>query len=153
MNIQQIADEINVDVANLNRITGSETIGYAYPGGFLTDLMYDGAKNHSTIKYARGITSTYNFGLPTDWYNWQPTCSFLDDRAVSLANQFIGTFTMTDTLLYIWGHSFECDLHENGWARLENLLSTIYNGRGAGITRATNGEVYNYITQNRYFAG
>ena len=147
MDIQQIADEINVDVANLERITGNKVIGYAYPGGFLTSLMYDGAKNHSSVKYARGITSTYSFGAPSDWYEWTPTCHFLDSQAPTLANQFMHTFPMTDQLFYVWGHSFECDLKTNAWASLESLLQQI--SGDSNVRYYTNGQVYEYYT-NRY---
>ena len=143
MDIQQISDEINLDVANLERITNKEVIGYAYPGGFLTDLMYDGAKNHSTVKYARSVTSTNSFDVPTDWYEWNPTCCFIEDQAPALVNRFLNTSSEKDEILYIWGHSFQCDLHENGWSVFENLLEQL-SGK-ADVEYATNGEIYNYF--------
>lgn len=103
------------------------------------------------IAYARVVEPNRNspFGLPRDWYNWQPSAHHNDSFVFNLIDQFVtfdsnaATVTRREPkLLYIWGHSFEFDT-ANNWERMEEICQKISNKSDTWY--ATNIEICDYI--------
>ena len=105
------------------------------------------------VKYIRPVYTTGDFDLPTDWYDWRPTChhdganNYLD-AFLALPNE--GVENVEDLkLFYIWGHTYEFDEDrepENAgkmrWDGVEVLCQKLGE---ADIWSATNLEIYNYV--------
>lgn len=115
--------EYERDALKIKRLTGNYPVGMAYPGGDteFTEKSKENLKKYTTIKYARGTTSTYGFDFPDDYLEWQPTCSILDDRLFELAEEFLKD-DGEDKLFYVWGHGYELDAFEK-YEALEKLIT------------------------------
>lgn len=101
------------------------------------------------VAYARTTNSTYGFGIPTDWLEFNPTCHHTDKELLPLADKFFGGSPLKEFkhrepwLFCVWGHAYEFD-DDNNWDIIEGL------GRRAAessseIWLATNIEIYDYI--------
>ncbi len=138
-----ITYEIFKDREGLEKIFGRIVNGMAYPyyraGGEKTDH----AMRACGINYGRVTPASYNFKLPSDWYNWNPTCHHKDPRLMELAEKFLEAEVQQYSLLfYVWGHSFEFDA-QNNWEIMERFAPYI-SGK-EDVWYATNGEIYNYL--------
>ena len=124
----EILYQIEKDQENLSRIVGYDVVGMAYPGGGERNnnqYVADFIKKNTNIKYARTITSTYNFDIQDDLYRFKPTISHNQiDKMFELAEEFIALKTDTPKLFYIWGHSYEFDSF-NSWERMEEFCRLI----------------------------
>ncbi len=114
--------EIERDALKIKRMTGNYPVGMAYAGGDteFTEASEENIRKYTTIKYARGTTSTYNFDFPADYLEWEPTCSVLDDRLFELAEEFLND-DGENKLFYVWGHGYELDAFEK-YETLEKLI-------------------------------
>lgn len=118
--------------------------GHAYPYGFF-DGHVKNALRVSGIKYARTTESTHSFSLPSDFYEWNPTCHHGDPMLMKLAEEFCNKTWIFDQplLFYLWGHSYEFDQFEN-WEIIEELLDYI-SGFKDQIWFASNIEIMEYM--------
>lgn len=99
------------------------------------------------VAYARTTKSTFEFALPQDFLEWNPTCHHTDGQLEKLADKFFksspdGEFKHREPwLFFVWGHSYEFD-DDNNWQVIENL------GKRAAecgdIWHATNIQIYEY---------
>lgn len=99
-------------------------------------------------KYIRPVTTTGDFSLPTDWYDWSPTCHH--DEAAGFVERFLNAPDDELMLFSIWGHSFELDSPasgELGWKEMETLLNK-FKGRD-DVWSATNMEIHDYVEAAR----
>lgn len=120
-------------------------MAYAY-NGFNADIKRVLAD--LGVAYARTTKSTFEFALPQDFLEWNPTCHHTDGQLEKLADKFFksspdGEFKHREPwLFFVWGHSYEFD-DDNNWQVIENL------GKRAAecddIWHATNIRVYEYI--------
>ncbi len=137
-----IAEEILEDRKALERITGKVIRGHAYPNGRYNE---DIKKMFSSlgVAYARTITSTGEFELPTDLMEWNPTCHHNDPELMEKA-KFFADFAKKQylKLMYVWGHSYEFDLNDN-WNVIEEFCE--YMGGREDIWYATNMEIAEYM--------
>ena len=115
--------EFERDALKIKKLTGTYPVGMAYPGGDteFTEESKENLKKYTTIKYARGTTSTYGFDFPEDYMEWEPTCSVLDDRLFELAEEFLKD-DGENKLFYVWGHGYELDAFEK-YEALEKLIA------------------------------
>ena len=103
------------------------------------DRVADIVKNHTSIKYARTTTSTFNFKLQDNLYIFNPTVHHDDyDNLFKLGKEFISMKPDTPKLFYIWGHCFEFDIL-NDWDKFEDFLKLISGKKD--IFYGTNNEV------------
>ncbi|MBR0366347.1 MAG: polysaccharide deacetylase family protein [Clostridia bacterium] len=128
---KDIIHQVERDRLNLSDIAGYEVFAMAYPGGGVNndDRVADVIKNHTGVKFARTTTSTYSFDERTNLYRFDPTVYQHGDgikKTREIAERFFNTDTDKPQLLYIWGHSYELDIH-NDWAEMEELLKFISN--------------------------
>ena len=114
----------------------------AYPcgGENNNEFVAETIEENTGIKLARTIKSSYSFDLQDNLLRFNPTIHFKDARALELAKQFIELETDKPQLFYIWGHTYEFDAIEDGWARFEELCRLI-SGK-EDIFYGTNGEVF-----------
>lgn len=138
----------------LEAATGKIIRGMAYP------YRYDGSKasydalRTAGIAYARVTPPTFDFKLPTDWYDWHPTCHHRVDRLMELAEKFINTDVNNSNsaekaplLFYVWGHTFEFNNNDN-WHIMEDFAKVISNK--PQVWYATNIEIYDYVEKFRH---
>lgn len=103
--------QVEGDAINIENITGYQPMGMAYPGGdqLVSRITVKNILENTPIRYARGITSTGSFELPTNFMMWQPTCHIMDGNLFTYANWFLKTNVPKDQLFFVWGHGYEFD--------------------------------------------
>lgn len=135
------AYEIMQDRLNLEHDYNCIVRGMAYPFGTYNDQVVSILKQCG-IAYARTCTSTERFDLPTDWLRMPATCHHNNPRLMELAKSFVeSSATRAPRLFYLWGHSYEFDIHNN-WDVMEDFAE--YVGNRNHIWYATNIEIYDY---------
>ena len=139
-----MAYEIVKDREVLESTFGRIIKGFAYPMGTYSDETVDALAN-AGVKYARTVESTHNFKIPTDWLRMPSTCHHNDPEIFNLADKFVNGTPDNSTpawLFYVWGHSYEFDLHKN-WDRIEIFCDKVANRDD--VWYATNVEIYDYV--------
>lgn len=118
------------DRKNLESLFGYEVVGMAYPGGGVNnnDFVADIIKNYTGVKYARTTTSSGHFDLQDNLYRFKPTVYHHQewDLMFQLAEEFIKLKTNKPQIFYIWGHSYEFDIHDT-WDKFEQFCELISN--------------------------
>lgn len=140
----QIKKEVGKDADNIEELTGVRPVGMAWPGGDTeyTDRTIELVLEYTDIRFARGTTSTYNFELPEYFMKWMPTCSAVDPRCLTLAQEFIDAECTEDMLFYVWGHAYELDLNNGkGYETFEQLVKMM--SEAEDVYLVTNTEFYN----------
>ncbi len=133
--------QVEGDAINIENITGYQPVGMAYPGGDL-NVTNTTAKNileNTSIRFARGTTSTGNFNLPTNFMRWQPTCHIMDSNLFTYANWFLKTNAPKDQLFYVWGHGYEFDQF-SFYDEFEKLVKMM--AEADDVVLVTNSEFY-----------
>ena len=124
----EILYQITEDQKNLSALCGYDIVGMAYPGGGeknSNEYVGDFIRKNTSIKYARTITSTYNFELQEDLTRFNPTVFHMEtDKMFELAHEFIEMKTDTPKIFYIWGHSYEFDGFDL-WGKMEGFCKLI----------------------------
>ena len=122
----EIVREIEEDRIRLSEIMGYDVIGHAYPMGDCDRRVADILKDRTGVKYARGVTSSYNFDIQDDMYLFKPTVYHHGemDEMFRLGEEFMNLKTDEPKLFYIWGHAYEFDIHDD-WRRFEEFLEMI----------------------------
>ena len=137
-------EQVLTDLANIERMTGQRTVGFAYPGGphdeFTDKYLSD------KVLYARTIENTYDFELPQSFVPLNPTVFHLDAEFLPLCEKFVLSKPDHATWLYIWGHSYEFSLDNtyNNFVKACELLSS-----RDDIWFATNRDIINYVVCGR----
>ena len=139
----KIKKEVGKDADNIEELTGVRPVGMAWPGGDTeyTDKTIELVLENTDIRFARGTTSTYSFALPEYFMKWMPTCSIVDPRCLTLAQEFIDAECTEDMLFYVWGHAYELDLNGGqGYETFEQLVKMM--SEAEGVYLVTNTEFY-----------
>ena len=139
---EDVVLQVEEDCKNLSRLVGYEVCGMAYPGGNPNhdERVVKLVQNHTSVKYARTIDSTYSFELQDDLYQFNPTIFHMDWKNMfELAEKFIALEPDKPALYYIWGHSYEFDIYDE-WSRFEEFCKLISNRND--IFYGTNKEVF-----------
>lgn len=125
---REIIRQVEEDRKNLSELAGYEVTSFAYPcGGTNNDERVARLiKNYTGIKNARTITSTYSFTPPKNIYRLNPTVDLFHDeeRAFELAHKFVKMVTSKPKVFFVWGHSYEFDVHDT-WDRLEQFCALL----------------------------
>lgn len=137
-----VAREILEDRSGLEQITGTIIRGHAYPNGSYNKEIKQ-LFHQLGIAYARVVEPVADFALPTDPMEWHPTCHH-DAPDLMEKAAFFADFKKSQylKLMYVWGHSYEFDNHDN-WDVIENFCS--YMGGRDDIWYATNIEIIDYM--------
>ena len=138
---EEVIRQVEQDRRNLSELVGYEVVGMAYPCGGTNhnERVARLIEANTGVKYARTISSTEGFDHGTDLYRFHPTCHALWDGLVPLAKAFLENDPKEDTLLYVWGHSFEFDIH-NTWDKFEAFCKLI--SRRGDVFYGTNRECF-----------
>lgn len=137
-----VAQEILEDRKGLEELTGKLVRGHAYPNGSYSEEIKQLFRQLG-IAYARVVESVPNYALPTDPLEWHPTCHHTDPELMKKA-EFFANFSKKQylKLMYVWGHSYEFDNHDN-WEVIEEFCE--YMGGREDIWYATNIEIIDYM--------
>lgn len=140
---KEVVRQVEQDRLNLSDLVGYEVIGMAYPGGGINndDRVAEIIKNHTGIKFARTITSSYNFEPQKNLYRFNPTIYGFGDgfeKMKELADEFFKSESDEPQIFYIWGHAYEYDIF-NEWDKMDEFLKYV-SGRD-DIFYGTNREV------------
>jgi peptidoglycan/xylan/chitin deacetylase (PgdA/CDA1 family) len=140
-------DEIITDRRNFEGEFGRIITGLAYANGAFSDRVVELIKACG-VSYARTCVSTERFDIPENWLKLHPTCHHSNINLMTLAKEFLdGKPRKTKdsaSLFYVWGHSYEFDREQNGWADFEKFAQFI--GGHEDVWYATNKEIYDYVT-------
>ena len=132
-NLTEVDDEtivwqVEQDRNLLTGLVGYDVVGMAYPCGGVNndDRVAAVIKNRTGVKYARTITSTYNFDLQLNLHRFNPSVYHVMefDKLMELGRQFVDLKTTAPQLFYIWGHSYEFDIADH-WRRMEDFCQLI----------------------------
>lgn len=124
----EIIRQVEQDRKNLSRLVGYEVNGMAYPCGGInyTEHVAELIANCTGVKYARTIECNYSFNVQKELYQFKPTVYHIMefDTMYELAKKFLESECEERQILYIWGHSYEFDIH-NTWEKFEEFLRMI----------------------------
>jgi len=138
----EIIRQVEQDRLNLEKYSGGEVIGMAYPCGGVNndDRVAEIIRKNTGVKYSRTITSTYSFDLQDNLLRFNPTVHHIEtEKVFELAEKFLALETDKPQLFYIWGHTYEFDGLDN-WDEVEKLLKML--GGHDDIYYGTNREVF-----------
>lgn len=126
----EIIRQVEEDRKNLESLVGYDVVGMAYPCGGVNnnDYVAEVIKNNTQIKYSRTTTSSHSFDLQDNLLRFRPTVYHHTewDTMFELAEKFINLKADKPQIFYIWGHSYEFDIH-NTWDRFEEFCRLISN--------------------------
>ena len=146
-NLAQLTDEteilrqVNEDRKNLSALAGYEVVGMAYPGGGVnyTPAVAELLRARGSVQYARTTVATDAFELPKDLLTLHPSVHLINfSDSFALAERFLALTPDVPALFYIWGHSYEFDIHDT-WDRVEDFCRLV-SGRD-DIFYGTNAEI------------
>lgn len=120
--------------------------GMAYPYGTYNQQVIEVLRGLG-LEYARTVNSHGTFRLPENFLEWDPTCHHADPRTMDLAKNFLDADETTGPhLFYLWGHSYEFDIHDN-WALIEDFCGIM--AHRPELWYATNIEIVDYLNAVR----
>ena len=139
--------DIIMDRLKLEEMFGKLVRGYVAPYGSYTDATIEIAKNAGLV-YNRTCKASNEFFLPKNWFEWNPTCSIVEDQCMDLTRKFVAdpNSYYDGKLFYAWAHTYEC-VNYCPWDKLEEFLQLIAFKKD--IWYATNIEVYDYVNAYR----
>ena len=118
-------NEVEKDRITLSEICGYEVEGFAYPGG---GKNYDERvsriiKENTGVKYCRTTVSNHSFLKQENLYEFKPTVYHHAewDKMFSLGEEFLNMKASEPAVFYVWGHSYEFDIHST-WEKFEEFL-------------------------------
>lgn len=132
---------MDLDVSNIEKITSVKPVGLAYPIGTYTAKTVENLLNYTDIRYARTIKETEKFNLPSNFMEWNPTCSIVDQNLLNRAEIFLNAECTEDMLFYVWGHGYNLDgTTDKAWEIFESLIKMM--SESDDIVLVTNTEFY-----------
>lgn len=147
MPLAEAVKEVADNRAFLEENFGTIVRGMAYAYGAFNEEIKS-ALAVLGVAYARTTQPTYDFSLPRDWLEWNPTCHHTEKQLGELSQKFFAREPLSEKkhreslLFYVWGHSFEFD-DDGNWDVMENLAKTASEHKDE-VWFATNGEIYDY---------
>lgn len=140
--LNQVVQQIIEDRKILEDICEYPVRGLSYPNGSYSNDIIN-ILPACGIEYARTVGTSLNFGMPSNYLEWKPTCHHNNKELNSLGEKFIGLFkTQYLYLFYVWGHSYEFE-DEKSWENFQSFCRTI--GNRDDIWYATNIEIVDYM--------
>ena len=124
----EIIRQVEEDRQCLSALAGYEVVGFAYPGGGVNynSRIAKLLKDNTGVNYCRTTVSSHSFTPQTDLYEFKPTVyhHVEFDKMTALAEEFLSATPNFPMLFYIWGHSYEFDIHNN-WDKFEEFCEMI----------------------------
>lgn len=136
----EVVNEIVEDRIELERLMGYSVRGMSYPFGNTNDLVVE-TISELGIEYARTVSDTYQFNIPSDFLRWHPTIHQFakaywepnqpekDSKELDAFYKVISEFLATHELavLDIWGHSWEMGNNDDKWNETEKFFALLSN--------------------------
>ena len=120
---QTIRNELYYDKKNLEEWFGKEVVGMAYPYGTYDERVISVARKLG-IRYARTAGTSMKFSCPDDLMRYSGTCHFANPRIFELIETFAAEGDEQKKILYIWGHTYECDTLKK-WDHLRHVFDAL----------------------------
>lgn len=121
----EVVRQVEEDRQKLSQLVGYEVVGMAYPGGGKNhdDRIAGLVQEHTGIRYARTVDSSFAFELPADLYRLKPSVySYRQmDEMFQMGERFLALQPKALKVFYVWGHAYELDIR-NDWLRFESFL-------------------------------
>ena len=151
-----VIDEVLEDRKELERLVTYPVRGMSYPFGNTNDFVIKTISGLG-IEYARTVGDTYDFNLPTDFLQWQPSIHLFgktnyipndtanDKRELTQFYQLTNDFLKANSLalFYVWEHSWEYEGPGNKWAEVERFFKMI--SKNPDIYYTTQIDLVDYI--------
>lgn len=138
----EIIRQVECDRQRLSDLCGYEVVGFAYPGGGVNynSHVAEVIKTNTGVGYCRTTMSSHNFDLQNNLYEFMPSAYHHNnwEEMFKLGEEFLKLKPKTPKIFYIWGHSYEFDIH-NTWGKFEEFLQMM-SGK-EDICYATNKEL------------
>ncbi len=141
---EQIEKEVSGDKKALEAFAHYEIKGMAYPFGTFNDQVTR-ILEKCGIVYARTVEEHHDFRVCEDYLRLSSTCHHDYEGLFELADAFLTTDKEL-ALFYVWGHSYEFDLHNN-WNRIEKLCEQV--SRKEDVWYATNIDALTYARASK----
>lgn len=139
--VTEVVDEILEDKKRLEALTHKPVRGLSYPNGSYSDEIKKLLPGLG-IRYSRIVGDSHSFTLPTDFYEWLPTCHH-NHNLLEDGKTFVDlTKKQYLYLMYVWGHSYEFT-RDNNWEVMEEFCKLV--GGRDDIWYATNIEYVDYM--------
>ena len=126
----EIIRQVEQDRLNLSELAGYEVVGMAYPGGGVNndDRVAQIVKEHTGVKYSRTTTCTGGFAPQDNLYRYNPTAYYTQfDALYSMGERFLKMKPDTPQVFYIWGHTYDMDIENDYWVKVEEFFKFISN--------------------------
>ncbi len=124
-NEEEIIRQVEDDRLKLSELCGYEVVGFAYPGG---GVNYDTRvariiQKNTGIRYCRTTVSSHSFAPQDNLYEFKPSVYHHAewDELFRLGEEFLKLKADSPSVFYVWGHSYEFDIHGT-WDRFEEFL-------------------------------
>mgnify|MGYP006192412561 CR=1 FL=1 len=141
-NKNEVINEIVEDRKELERLMGYSVRGMSYPFGNTNDLVVE-TISELGIEYARTVSDTYQFNIPSDFLRWHPTIHQFakaywepnqpekDAQELIQFYKVIDDFLQTKELaiLDIWGHSWEMGADKKKWDETDKFFTLLSNNK------------------------
>lgn len=124
---EKINESLDQDRRSLSRFTSEPITGFAYPGGFSSEIACQCLKEKGFL-FGREAFSSDSFAWPADPYCCRPTCSHKNKNVFELIDQFLAAEPEQEDLLFMmWGHSYEFDYasENSSWDHLKRVFEKI----------------------------
>ncbi len=139
---KEIIRQVEEDRLRLSELAGYEVVGFAYPGG---GKNYDSRvseiiRANTGVKYCRTTICTHTFDVCKNLFEFTPSVYHHTqwDKLFELGEKFLDLKSEAPAVYYVWGHSYEFDIHDT-WDKFEKFLAMM-SGRD-DIFYGTNKEV------------
>lgn len=139
ISLEEVLEEINTDLEILEKLTNRKIVSMAYPFGNTNDTI---AKLIAStgIKNGRTVDDTHEYGFPTNYMMWHPTCH--DSKVLDHLDSYIALNEQELSVFYVWGHSWEFGNKER-WDNMVRFCEEI--GKANDIWSIGHGELTNYL--------
>lgn len=126
----EILQEVETDLANLNKLTQRPIKSLAYPFGNSSPHIA-AVISHTGLTNARTVSDTYAFDLPDTLLLWRPTCH--DSKAMGLLDNYLNLRSDSLTVFLVWGHAWEFK-DAKRWNDISTFCKTIGNRKDIWYT-------------------
>ncbi|EAQ42441.1 polysaccharide deacetylase family protein [Polaribacter sp. MED152] len=136
---EEVLEEINTDLAILEKLTNRKIISMAYPFGSTNDSIANLIAS-TGIKNGRTVNDTYTFNFPKNYMTWHPTCH--DSKALDYLDSYLALNQQQLSVFYVWGHSWEFGDRKR-WDNMVTFCEKI--AKSKDIWSVGHGELTNYL--------
>lgn len=141
--ITEVVEEVLEDRKRLEALLKKPIRGLSYPNGSYGEEIKK-LLPALGIQYSRIVGDSHNFNLPTDYYEWMPTCHH-NHNLLEHGKEFVALSKKQYLyLMYVWGHSYEFT-RDNNWEIMEEFCDMT--GGRDDIWYCTNIEYVDYMEQ------